>query len=241
MARSEAPGRSPLALRLIHAAVFLGFAAVAVRAALPEWQHGLFALGRPYHVGTPPLPLLLLGSLLAAAGALGVLVALARRRSAPLVASWLVLGGLGAVLLGSAGQTPPARTSEIAANTTLIQVGQRVQLTMVDQLQSRGEVPVAREPWQQALTAASVAMPQVRTRGFQPVSPQIIEVKEPGARPEPLHPGSLLLTVSPDGASFEISLVGLQEGQPVVLEDETGAPVVLRGLYNPNLPAAPQD
>jgi len=52
-----------------------------------------------------------------------------------------------------------------------------------------------------------------------------------------LGPGSLLLFVSPDGASFELRLVGLSEGLPQVLRDETGGPVVLRGLYNPNLPA----
>src|SRR5690606_26341400 len=141
--RREAPGRSPLALRLIHAAVFLAFAAGAVAAALPEWRHGVSALGRPYHTGSPPRVLLLLGAVLAVAGAAGVLLALVRGRSAPQGSSWLILGGAGAAVLGAAGSPPPERPSEIAANTALIQHGQSLQRAMVDRLQERGEVPVA--------------------------------------------------------------------------------------------------
>jgi hypothetical protein len=235
--RREAPGRSPLALRLIHAAVFLAFAAAAVAAALPEWRHGVFALGRPYHVGSPPRALLVLGSVLAAAGAAWLLGALVRGRSAPLAASWLILGGVGASVLGAAGGTPPERPSEFAANTTWIQVGQRVQLALVGQLQERGEVPVALEPWQAALDQAALPRSRARTKTFQQVPPRVVRVEPPEARPEPLTPGALLLHVSPDGAAFELRLVGLEEGRPVVLRDDTGAAVVLRGLYNPELPA----
>ncbi|MBN1208827.1 MAG: hypothetical protein JXB05_28470 [Myxococcaceae bacterium] len=235
--RREAPGRSPLALRLIHAAVFLAFAAGVVAAALPEWRHGVHALERPYHAGPPPRALLLLGSALAVSGALGLLVALARGRSAPLGASWLILGAVGGAILGSAGNPSPVRPTEPAVNTALIQLGQRVQLAMVERLQTRGEVPVALEPWQEALERAAPPESRLRTRTFRQVPPRVLRVEAPKARPEPLVPGSLLLLVSPDGASFELRLVGLSEGRPWLLEDDTGAPVVLRGLYNPELPA----
>jgi hypothetical protein len=235
--RREAPGRSPLALRLIHAAVFLAFAAGAVAAALPEWRHGVFALGRPFHVGSPPRVLLVLGSVLASAGAAWLLAALVRSRSAPLAASWLILGGVGGSVLGAAGATPPERPSETAANIAWIQVGQRVQLAMVGQLQERGEVPVALESWQAALEQAALSRSRARTRTFQQVPPRVVRVETPEARPEPLAPGSLLLHLSPDGVSFELRLVGLEQGLPVVLEDDTGEAVVLRGLYNPDLPA----
>lgn len=238
-ARREASGRSPLALRLIHAAVFLAFAAGVVAAAFPEWQHVLFALGRPYHVGSPPRALLVLGSVLAAAGAAALLVALLRGRSAPLAVSWLILGGAGAALLGASGGSPPERPSEISSNTALIVVGQRVQLTMVEQLQQRGEVPVTPGPWQEALEHITQAQRLFRSRTFQPVPPQVVAVETPEAVPQPLQPGSLLLFVSPDGAAFEMRLVGLSEGLPQVLRDETGGAVVLRGLYNPNLPSSP--
>jgi hypothetical protein len=238
-ARRESAGRSPWGLRLIHAAVFLAFAAGVGIAALPEWQHTVAALGRPYHVGAPPRALLLLGSALAMAGASSLLVALVRGRSAPLGASWLILGGLGVGILGASGPQPPERPSELAANTRLILVGQRVQLAMVSQLQERGEVPVTPEPWQRTLEQIASADSWPRSRAFRLVPPQVVPVATPEAHPEPLLPGSLLLHVSADGASFELRLVGLEAGQPKVLVDETGAAVVLRGLYNPSLPPAP--
>ncbi|WP_224245662.1 hypothetical protein [Hyalangium gracile] len=234
--RSEAPGRSPPGLRLIHAAIFLAIAAGVVAAAVPEWRQGLFALGRPYHAGPPPRALLVLGSVLAAAGGAGLLVALARGRSAPLGVSWLILGSAGVAVLGAAGSPPREFPSELALNTRLIQLGQRVQAFMVGQLQERGEVPVAHEPWQEALARAAPAESPIRTRSFRQVPPQVVRVRTPEARPEPLVPGSLLLWVSPDGAAFELRLVGLEGGLPRVLVDDAGAPVVLHGLYNPNLP-----
>lgn len=233
----KAPGRSPLALRLIHAAVFLAFAVGAVAAALPEWRHGVFALERPYHTGASPRVLLVLGSVLAAVGTAGLLLALARGRSAPRWNSWIILGGAGAVVLGTAGSPPPERPSEIAANTALIQLGQSLQRIMVDRLQEQGEVPVAPEPWQKALDQLPLLRHPFRTRTFQQVTSQVWRAQTPESRPEPLVPGSLLLFVTPDGASFELRLVGLLEGRPHVLVDDTGAPVTLRGLYNPDLPA----
>jgi hypothetical protein len=235
----EPPGRSPWGLRLIHAAVFLAFAAAVCIPAFPEWRHTVAALGRPYHVGEPPRAFLLLGSAVALAGALSLLAALERGRSAPQFSSWLILGGLVAGMFGASGPLPPVRLSEVAANTELIQVGQRVQVTMVSQLQERGEVPVTREPWQSALEQQVSAPRWPRSRDFRPVPPQVVLVATPEARPEPLVPGSLLLHVSPDGAAFELRLVGLEDGRPKVLVDETGAAVVLHGLYNPDLPAEP--
>jgi len=237
--RREPPGRSPWALRLIHAAVFLGFSAAVLVTALAEWRHTLAALGRPFHVGEPPRAFLLLGSAAAVAGAASLLFSLVRGRSAPPAASWLILGGLVAGLFGASGPLPPVRPSELAANTELIQVGHRVQVSMVSQLQERGEVPVAREPWQRALEQAVSSTRWPRARDFRLVPPQVVLVATPEARPEPLQPGSLLLHVSPDGAAFELRLVGLEQGRPRVLVDETGAAVVLRGLYNPDLPSEP--
>ncbi|HEX8700060.1 MAG TPA: hypothetical protein VF815_14545 [Myxococcaceae bacterium] len=237
--RREPPGRSGWGLRLIHAAVFLAFAAAVSITAFPEWRHTVAALGRPYHVGEPPRAFLLLGSAVALAGAVGLLAALVRGRSAPAFASWFILGGLVAGIFGASGPLPPVRPSEIAANTELIQVGQRVQAFMVSQLQERGEVPVAREPWQRALEHTASPLRWPRTRDFRPVPPQVVQVATPEARPEPLTPGALLLHVSPDGAAFELRLVGLEAGRPKILADDTGAAIVLRGLYNPELPSEP--
>jgi hypothetical protein len=235
-ARREAPGRSPLALRLIHGAIFLAIAAGVMAAAFPEWQQGLHALQQPYHAGSPPRALLVAGSVLAVAGALGLLASLVGGRSAPLAVSWLILGGAGTAVFGAAASAPPEQPSELAVNTRLIHLGQRLQLSMVGRLQEHGEVPVALAPWQEALEQMAPAESPIRTRSFRQVPPQVIRVETPEARPQPLVPGSLLLFVSPDGASFELRLVGLAGGLPQVLEDDTGAPVVLHGLYNPDLP-----
>ncbi len=238
-AQREPPGRSPWGLRLIHTAVFLAFAAAVGVTASVEWRHAVAALGRPFHVGEPPRAFLLLGSALALAGAVSLLASLVRGRSAPQASSWLILAGLVAGIFGASGPLPPVRPSEVAANTELIQVGQRVQALMVSQLQELGEVPVALEPWQRAFEQAASPIRWPRTRDFRPVPPRVVQVATPEARPEPLTPGALLLHVSPDGAAFELRLVGLEEGKPMVLVDETGAAIVLRGLYNPDLPAEP--
>ncbi|SEM08285.1 hypothetical protein SAMN05444354_11193 [Stigmatella aurantiaca] len=234
-----ASGRSPAVLRWLHALVFFGFAAGAVAAAHPDWRHLFSALRVPYHLGTPPRPVLLLGSVLAGAGGARLAWALVRGRSAPLMASWLILGGGVSAVLGAAGSSPPEPPSEPAFNIALIQWGQRVQRAMVGELQTRGEVPTAEAPWHAALEHAGTARIPVRNQGFRQVPLQALRTASPEARPEPLVPGSMLVYVSPDGAAFELRLVGLERGQPAVLRDDTGAALVLRGLYNPDLPAAP--
>jgi hypothetical protein len=210
-------------------------------AAHADWRHLVSALRVPYHLGTPPRPVLLLGSVLAGAGGAVLAWALVRGRSAPLAASWLILGGGVCAVLGAAGSPPPEPPSESAFNIALIQWGQRVQRAMVGQLQERGEVPTAEGPWRAELERAGTVRIPVRGPSFRQALPQALMAASPEAQPEPLVPGSLLVYVSPDGAAFELRLVGLGQGQPMVLRDDTGAVLILRGLYNPDLPGAPAD
>jgi hypothetical protein len=64
-------------------------------------------------------------------------------------------------------------------------------------------------------------------------------VEAPEKLPEPL-PATLYLWVSPDGATFQLHPAGLSpEGQPQLLRDDRGAPLVLPGLFNPELRATP--
>ncbi|MFP2960528.1 hypothetical protein ACLEPN_22575 [Myxococcus sp. 1LA] len=45
---------SPLGLRLVHAALFLAFAAGVGAVSVPEWTHLALALGQPFHAGVAP-------------------------------------------------------------------------------------------------------------------------------------------------------------------------------------------
>lgn len=236
--RSAAAAPSPLGLRLLHAAVFLAFAAGVGAAALPEWRHLAHALGQPFHVGEPPRWLVLAACLLAAAGALRLLWGLARGRSAPLWASGLVLLGVLGTMAGGRPGAPTERSEE-AANLAFLRTARRVHLAMVQQLQAHGEVPVAPESWRQALEAAGPRSDRVRTRAFRAVPPQVVWLASEAALPEPLVPGALGVYVSPDGAAFTLRPVGMRAGSPSLLLDEGGAPLVLRGLFNPDLPPSP--
>jgi len=222
------------ALRGVHAAMFLAMTAAVLGAALGEWKHLGAVLARPFHVGPPPPPLLLLGSALAAAGALRLLWALARRRSAPLWASTLILAGVAGTVLATAGRTPTGR-SEPRANLALLEGARRLHVAMVDSLQRTGEVPVEQGAWQAAFQAAHVPGALFRTRRFQPLPATLVRVASPDALPQPPRPGCLLLYVSGDGAAFELRAVGLQAGEPALLRDDEGQVLVLRGLFNPEL------
>src|SRR5205085_736898 len=100
--------------------------------------------------------------------------------------SWLILGGAGLTVLGAALSPASEPVSELALNTRLLQLGQRVQLVMVGELQEHGEVPTAREPWQAALERIAPVQSPLRTRLFQQVPLQVLQVPAPEARPEPL-------------------------------------------------------
>ena len=239
-ARSVAGQPSPLGLRLVHAAVFLAFAAGVASAALPEWRHLAHALGQPFHVGAPPRWLVLAASLLAAAGALRLGWALARSRTAPLWASGVILLAVtGTLAVGSPRGLEETR-SETAANLDFLRVARRVHLAMVQELQAHGGAPVDVETWRRALRQAGAREARVRTHAFQPVEPQVLWLPSEEALPEPLLPGALVVHVTPEGVGFSMRVVGLEQGRPTLLKDERGATLELRGLYNPDLPPAPE-
>ncbi|MBJ6764013.1 hypothetical protein JGU66_24840 [Myxococcaceae bacterium JPH2] len=226
---------SSAGLRWVHAIIFLGLAALVFGAAFPEWQYLGEVAGWPYHVGEPPRGVLLVGSVLTAVGVLRLGVALVRSASAPLWASvGILLGVLATMLTGSWG--PPQERSERAANLAILSSARRVHLRWVGVLQEEGEVPASREPWEESLAAVTQTASRVSDRFFRRVPPRLVWLSAPDARPTPLVPGDVWVFVSPDGIAFEVRAVGVEDGQPVFLHDETGAPVVLRGLFNPDLP-----
>ena len=241
-ARSEVGQPSPLGLRLVHAALFLAFAAGVGAASAPEWTHLVGALAQPFHAGAAPRWLVLAGSVLAAAGVVRLGWDLARGRSAPLWASGVILLGVMATLAGGNPLGLEQSRAEVTANLELLRVARRVHLQMVHELQSHGETPRSQEAWRAALQQAGADDVRVYTRTFQPVRPQVAWMPSESAVPEPLVPGQLAVHVTPDGVGFTVRLVGLEKGRPVLLEDDQGATLILRGLYNPDLPppSAPQ-
>ena len=231
---------SPLGLRVVHALVFLALAAPVLWGSAPEWRHLAHALSQPFHAGAPPSAALLAGALLAAAGALRLLAGLVRGRSAPLWASGAVLAAL---LLAWAAQGRGAGTdlerSEGRANLAFLQVGRRVHFSMVGALQRDGESSRDEAAWVRALAGATAREDRVRDRLLRAQPPRVRLTAAPDSVPESLVPGEVLVWVSPDGATFELRLVGFDEAgvRPALLRDpETHGALVLKGLFNPDLP-----
>ncbi|MFP2932650.1 hypothetical protein ACLESO_47385, partial [Pyxidicoccus sp. 3LG] len=155
---------------------------------------------------------------------------------APGWASGVILLGVVGTLAAGDPMGLDGTRSEAAANVELLRVARRVHLSMVGELQSHGGVPVEPGAWRRALAQAQGSEVRVRTRAFQPVIPQVVWLPSEQATPEPLVPGALAVHVTPDGVGFTVRMVGLVEGQPALLRDDQGATLVLRGLYNPDLP-----
>lgn len=239
-ASSEVGQPSPLGLRLVHAVLFIAFAVGVGVASVPEWTHLSQALSQPFHAGAAPRWLVLAGSLLAAVGTVCLGWELVRGRSAPLWVSGVILLGVMATLAGGRPQGLEQSRTDVAANLELLRVARRVHLLMVHELQSHGETPQSQDAWHAALQQSGASEVRVLTRSFLPVYPQVAWLASESALPDPLVPGQLAVHVTPDGVGFSVRMVGLHQGQPALLKDDLGATLVLRGLYNPDLPPPAQ-
>jgi hypothetical protein len=110
---------------------------------------------------------------------------------------------------------------------------------MVGALQQQGEVPQDEASWARALAGATSRQDRVRDRLFRVQAPRVLRAAAADALPaEALVPGQLIVWASEDGATFELRLVGFADGVPSLLRDPDGAVLVLKGLFNPDLPAA---
>jgi hypothetical protein len=230
---------SPLPLRLVHAGVFCLLGAAAVGLALEEWRQLVASLSRPFHTGEPPGARMLLGSALAGGASLVLLVALARARSAPLSVSLVLLGGFFLCWMDSRLDAP-VRRGHAAANLRILETSRALHQRMVDRLQREGEVPREAGPWLRLLEEVTAGEPSpVRERGFARLPYRLARVEVPDHLPSPL-PATLYLWVSSDGATFQLHPAGLEpDGRPTRLLDDRGSPLVLTGLFNPQMQAAP--
>ena len=231
---------SPLALRLIHGIIFGGLTAICVVAGSAEFEHLWRSQVQPFHAGPTPRPALLLAVLAAVLGMGVLLVQGLRGRSARLLWSLLVLGGL-VFTLWDTHEGPVAGRSIPSANLKILQVARVLHGRMVEALQTHGALPEDVERWQAALQQAAQAQPTpVRARSFASLPFRIQKVDSIEALPLDAPPGTLFLYLVEGGVAYEIQAMGLSpEGKPWRLQAPGGEPVVFRGAYNPDLASQP--
>lgn len=227
-------GRPPIPLLLFHLFVFGGLAILACLWGFPEWRQLVSGLLHPFWFGEPARPFALVGSGLGAV-MLGVMAFRgARRRTIPLAVSMVALGA--AVLSGASVHAPARGRSWSAADLAVLRVDQALQQRMNHRLQDKGEVATDIGTWRAALAALSVGRSPARRRGLRAL-PFRLELRPWGTQPpSDRRPGTLLVSVSPDGAAFTLDAVGFSAGNlPALLEDGQGKRLTLRGVYHPSV------
>jgi hypothetical protein len=226
---------APPGLKVVHAAVFLFFAGLAVSAASPELAQLRFAASGPYHAGTPPFWPAVIGSALAVGGYAVVLVRLVQKKEVSLFVSGAI--GLGLVLALTVNATQPAQRSIDGANVALVEIARELQRGLGARLQKDAEVPLA---WDDALAAAlnkHADQPfEGRDRLFRSLKVRTQQVSEARWEGQGAVPGTLGIWVSDDRAQFTITPIGLTlSGQPGLLRDDRDQPIHYRGVYNPDM------
>ncbi len=233
---------SPLPLRLLHAIVFAGFTALCLVSGWLEARHLLHSQFQPFHAGPPPRPESLLAVLAGLVGMTAVLVQVLRGRSARLFWSLLILGGLAlSIWANREGLVVAGRTAD-SANLKILRVARDLHGQMVSALQNQGSAPEDLVSWEAALQQVTLGQTTpVRTRSFAPLPFLIQKVDSPDALPSNAPPGTLLLYVMEGGGAYELHPVGISpSGEPWLLREPKGEPIVFRGTLNPDLPPLPE-
>jgi hypothetical protein len=227
------------ALKVVHTLVFLGFTALAIAAAWSELLQLRFALGHPFHSGTPPFWPAVLGAALSAGGAAVLAVRLVQKREVTLFVSLSIL--LGFFVSLSVNLSSPSQRSIEAANVAVLELAREVQREMGKVLQKTAAVPTAPDEWSALLAQAEKkiadAPPSIRDRSFRLLAPRVALISEEAWQGQGAAPGTLGVWISNDRAQFTVTPVGLSaQGQPQVLPDDQGKPIRLRGVFNPDIP-----
>ena len=231
---------SPLPLRVLHALVFAGFAAITLVGAWPELRHLARSQLQPYSPGTPPRLLLVLAALMALVGMSVVLAQAVRARSAHLFWSGLILGAIPLATWANHEGPAVGRNSD-AANLKVLRVARELHGRTVSELQKHGSIPEDEDSWRQALAQLTQGQPTtIHTRSFGALPFRLQKVASPDALPADAPPGTLLVYVLEGGAAYEIHAVGISpEGEASRLKQPGGEFLVLSGAYNPDLPPPP--
>lgn len=236
---SGRPTTAPLGLRLVHAAVFLGLAALTVLAAWDEGQHLLLTRHQVFTTGAPPRLGAVFAGAVATVSGIWLVVALLLRRSAPSVVSLLI--GLSFVFAGATAGRAEDRPTPLSVNVALLQATRGVQHELGSRLQREGVVPDT-AAFSSAL-AATRAGPnfEVRDRRGRPVPVRIVEVRDREGSVAPT-PGEVWLLKSPGGGAFALRPVGLgPDGDALPLVDDQGRALWLEAAYQLTGPLVPAD
>lgn len=217
-------GPAPLGLRILHAIVFLGFSSTAIAGTHLELLHLVHAVTQPFNSGTPPQVLPCLSGLLSLLLAAFLIVRLFLRQSVPVGVSALMLVAFGlsfTVLLH-----PPEQRSVPGANVKALDAARALHHDLDDLLKQSGRVP------------DDVKAPQGPSpfhRRFDALPWHVEKTARLDALPSGAEPGWLLLDVSDDRKGFGVSAVGIDpSGTPIVLRDDQGNPVELKGARDPD-------
>lgn len=225
--RADTRAAAPLALRVLHALVFLALGGFALARSWPEWRHLARAVSAPLHWGTPPSPPLLLAGLLALVGIVALVVALARRRPPPLRLS---LPLLAACLLALAPATGPEERRIDSANAALLSCARELKTQMHESAQALGSVP-GEAAWRRELQA--VCPQTLRDRTFTSRPPALNWLAEERV-PVGATAGTLSVYRSPDGVRFGLHPTGWNpSGDPIPLPDARGEPLWFKGAFLP--------
>lgn len=224
MSQKKTPASAPL--RLIHALIFLGFAAATIAATHQELLQLWRSVTQPFHAGTPAAPLATSAGLTALLGAGVLLVCFALAKSAPLFVSVVMLGAFGAGF--TVLSLEPKQRTAPGANLMAIDEAKVLHKRLNTMLQMTGTVPTDAQA-----IALGDETPYYQ-RGFASLPWHVELVKDTSVLPPGAQPGWLLLKSSPDRTSFIITAVGIDaEGNAALLRDKADA-IEFRGAYNPD-------
>jgi hypothetical protein len=125
----------------------------------------------------------------------------------------------------------PEARSPYDADRRILRAAESLHLAMNDTLQKQGEVSDQARDWAETL-AGYTDRPVRKIFAAEPLSVELLP--EGSALPAPT-PGRIYVQVSSDRASYTLFPAGFDAlGKPAYLPGPKGAPVVLRGLFNPN-------
>lgn len=228
MSRADA---APFGLRLVHAGVFTALGYLVLRASRPEWEQLHHMATRPFIIGAPPQPGLLIAGAVAAGSVLALWVFLVRGRSAPTALSVLVGVALAWSMLVPAPDAQ--RVSPARVNLELLEATRGVQHRLGSLLQREGEV-ASEAAFREALAETRAPRHvELRDGRGRRMDIRLKRVSDMDAEVTPV-PGEIWLWRSPGGGAFALRAVGIDAmGHPQPLTDDQGRALWLEAAYQP--------